>query len=174
MAIKKKKDNKLAIRPSEKKGEITNMRPMDLWSEMDRMFDSFRTDFDELFWPFANRTQPMTAIIPRRTPPMDIADRGDRYEMRLEMPGIPKDDINIEVTSNGIEVSAKHEENKEDKDKNWLRRECSSMSYYRALELPEELKTDHVDAEFKDGVLTLKLPKVKPKPEDKPKKIKIK
>jgi HSP20 family protein len=48
------------------------------------------------------------------------------------------------------------------------------MSFYRALELPEELKTDNVDAEFKDGVLTLKLPKVEPKPEYKAKKVNIK
>jgi len=174
MAIRKKKENKLAVRPSEGKGEITSMRPMDLWTEMDRMFESFRTDFDDLFWPFSQGSLPTTAMTQRRTPPMNIADMGDRYEMRLEMPGIPKDDINIEVTSNAIEISAKHEKIKEDKDKNWLRRECSSTSFYRALQIPEELKTDNINAEFKDGILTVKLPKVKPKTEEKPKKIKIK
>ena len=174
MAIRKKKENKLAVRPSETRGEITNTRPTDLWSEMDRLFDSFRTDFDDLLWPFANTTTPMTAITPRRTPPMDVADLGDHYEMRLEMPGIPKDDINIHVTSNSVEISAQYEENKEEKDKNWLRRERSCSSYYRALELPEDLKTNDVDAELEDGVLKLTLPKVEPRPEDKPKKIKIK
>ncbi len=174
MAIRKGKENKLTVRPSENKGEISSMRPHDLWSEMDRLFDSFRTDFDDLFWPFNTRTTAMTQMTQRRTPPMDVADMGDCYEMRLEMPGIPKDDINIQVTSNSIEISAKHEENKEDKDKNWLRRERSSTSFYRALELPEELKTDNVDAEFSDGILTVKLPKVEPKPEHKPKKVKIK
>ena len=174
MVIRKKKEDKLAVRPSEQQGEITGMRPFDLWSEMDRMFDNFKTSFDDLFWPWGQRVQSITALMQRRTPPMDVADMGDRYEMRLEMPGIPKDDINIEVTQNTIEISAKHEESKEDKDKNWLRRERSSMSYYRALELPEELKTDHVDAELRDGILTVKLPKVEPKPEHKPKKVHIK
>ena len=94
--------------------------------------------------------------------------------MRLEMPGIPKDDINIEVTPTSIEVSAQHDESKEDKDKNWLRRERSSIGFYRSLELPEELKTDDVNAELKDGILTIKLPKVEPKPEHKPKKVQIK
>ena len=64
--------------------------------------------------------------------------------------------------------------NQQCEDKNWLRRERSSTSFYRALELPEELKTDNVDAEFSDGILTVKLPKVEPKPEHKPKKVKIK
>ena len=48
------------------------------------------------------------------------------------------------------------------------------MSFYRALELPEELKTDNVEAELKDGVLTVNLPKVEPKPEYKAKKVQIK
>jgi len=174
MTIRKKKEDKLAVRPSESKGEITSMRPFDIWSEMDRMFENFRTDFDDLFWPWGSTTQPLYGLNERRTPPMDVADLGDHFEMHLEMPGIPKEDINIEVTENSIEVSAKHEEKKEDKNKNWLRRERSSVSFYRTLELPEELKTENVDAEFRDGVLTIKLPKVKPKPEQKPKKIKIK
>jgi len=174
MAIRKKKQDKLAVRPSEPKGEITSMRPFDLWSEMDRMFDNFRTDFDELFWPWGQRTYPGTAMTERRIPPMDVADLGDRYELHLEMPGIPKDNINIEVTQNTIEISAQYEERKENKDKNWLRRERSSNSFCRSLELPEELKTDSIDAELKEGILTLKLPKVKPRPEQKAKKIKIK
>jgi len=174
MAIRKKKENKLAVKPSENKGEITSMRPFDLWSEMDRMFDNFRTDFDELFWPWGQRNYPSTALTQRRTPPMDVADLGDRYEMHLEMPGIPKDNINIEVTQNTVEISAQYEESKEEKDKNWLRRERSSTQFYRTLELPEELKTDNIDAELKEGILILKLPKAKSKPGDKPKKIKIK
>ncbi len=174
MALRKGKNNKLAVRPSEQKGEITTRRPLDLWSDMDNMFENFRTQFDELFWPWGPRSEPLTTMTERRTPPMDVADLGDRYEMRLEMPGIPKDDINIEVTPNTIEISAQHEESTEDEDKNWLRKERRSTRFYRALELPEELKTEKVDAEFTDGVLTLKLPKVEPKPAYKPKKVQVK
>ena len=66
------------------------------------------------------------------------------------------------------------ETSEEEKNKNWLRRERSSTNFYRHLELPEELKTDSVEAEMKDGVLTIKLPKVEPKPEFKTTKVKIK
>ncbi len=172
--IKRDKENKIDVRPSEHKAEITERKPYDLWSEMDRMFDSFRTGFDDLFWPWRQGNQSVSTWTQHRTPPMDVADLGDHYEMRLEMPGIPKDDINIEVTPNTIEISAQHIGDTEEKDKNWLRRERSSMSYYRALEVPEELKIDHVDAELNNGVLTLKLPKMQPKPEQKPTKVKIK
>ena len=105
---------------------------------------------------------------------MDVADHEDHYEMRLEMPGIPKEDISIEVTSNTIEISANHEKNNEDKEKNWLRRERSHMSYYRTLEFPEEILTDKVEAEMQDGVLTVTLPKTEPNTIPQPKKIDVK
>lgn len=174
MVRRKEKEDKLAVQSSEKKGAITNMRPMDLWSEMDRMFDSFRTNFDDLFWPWGNRTPAYPAVLQNRTPPMDVVDKGDHYEMKLEMPGIPKDNVDIQVTANTVEIKADNTDKKEEKGKNWLRRECSGTSYYRALELPEELKTDNVNAELKDGVLWLSLPKMEPKPKFKPKKVKIK
>lgn len=174
MVIRKKREDNLAIRPSENKGEITSIKSLDLWSEMDRMFDNFRTSFYDLFWPWRQRSSPITAMTQIRTPSMDIANLGDRYEMHLEIPGLPKDDIKIEVTPNTVEISAQHDESKEEKDKNWLKREMSSINFYRALELLEELKTDNVDAELKEGILTLTLLKVKPKPKQIAKKVKIK
>jgi HSP20 family protein len=167
MVIRKNKKNKLAVRDKDKKTDIATRRPYDLWTDMDRLFDSFKSNFDDLFW------NPTTALA-ERTPPMDIADLGDKYEMHVEMPGIPKDNINIEVTSNNIEISAEHKEQKDDKGKDWIRRERSSTSFYRCLEVPEELKTDKVDAELRDGILRLTLPKLEPKEKQKSKKIKIK
>jgi HSP20 family protein len=172
MAIRKDKKNKLSVRPQEK-GEITTNRPYDLWTDIDQLFDNFRSDFDDLFWPLGHRGQ-MNTMIQKRTPPMDIADMGDHYEMKLEIPGIPKDKIDIKVSPNTIEVKAEYDENKEEKGKNWLRRECSSMNFYRALEVPEELQTENVEAELEDGILKINLPKVEPKLEYKAKKVKIK
>ncbi|PNX49755.1 MAG: hypothetical protein BV457_00540 [Thermoplasmata archaeon M9B1D] len=173
MALRKEKKNKLAIKPTKKLGDITVRRPYDLWADMDRMFDDFRTQFNDLLLPWSQRDELTTYAIDR-TPLMDIADLGDKYEMRVEMPGIPKEDIEIEVTPTSIEICAEHEDGKEDKDKNWLRRERNSMSYYRSLELPEQIKSDNVDAEFRDGILTVMLPKVEPKPKHKASKVKIK
>ena len=170
MAIRKDKKDKMIVRPDEK-GQITTRRPFDLWSDMDRLFDSFKSNFDDIFWPWEQRSGPFAITTQNRTPPMD---HGDRYEVRLEMPGIPKDNVDIQVTPSGFEIKAECGDTKEEKGKNWLRRECSGMSFYRSLELPEELKTDDVDAELKDGVLTLTLPKSEPKPEYKAKKVHIK
>lgn len=172
MAIKKEKKDKIAVRPKDM-GQMTLRRPLSVWADMDHLFDVFRSDLDDLFWPWVQERRPVVPMIPRRTPPMNIADMGNHYEMKLEMPGIDKGDINIEVTPKGIEINAEKRETKEEKDANWLRRECTGMSYHRVLELPEELKTDDVDAELQDGVLTVTLPKLEPKPEDKPKKVRV-
>ena len=172
MSIRKEKKNALYIR-SKNNRKITEKRPFDLWTDFDRMFDNFRIDFTNLFWPWSQGNE-LTTMIPTKTPPMNLADLGDIYEMHVEMPGIPKENINIEVTPNNVEISGQHEESKEDKRKNWLRRECSSMRYYRSLDFPEEVKSNDVDAEMKKGILTIMLPKVKPRPEQKSKKVTIK
>ncbi len=171
MVLRKDKEDKLAVRPKE--GEITSLRPFDLWTEMDRVFDDFRSGFYDLLWPFGSR-RAVSAFPETRMPLMDVADLGDKFELRAEMPGMPKENINIEVTPTGIEISAKHEEGKEDKGKNWLRRERSSMSFFRSLELPEEIKSEDVEAEMTDGVLKVTLPKLESRPVAKSKKIAVK
>ena len=168
------KRNKITVGPSEEERKLGGVRPGSLWSEMDRMFDEFKSGFDDLLWPWKHHRKYAVPMVQKRTPPLDVADQGDRYEMNVEMPGIPKDEVNIEVTPTTIEISAEHEESNEDTDKNWLRRECHCMSFYRALEFPENVRPDDVDAEFKDGILRISLPKSEPKPEHKPRKVKVK
>lgn len=172
MSLRKEKKNKIIEHPSTQ-GQITNTRPYDIWSEFDHLFDTFRSNFDDLFYPFGHqgRFLPSTQ---QRIPPMNLADLGDRYEMKVELPGVAKEDVNIEVTTNGIEIKAQHCETSENETENWLRKECSATSFYRSLELPEELKTDNVQAELKDGILSISLPKMQPKPESKAKKVSIK
>ena len=172
MVMRRKKENKIDIHPVERSRIFPPIRPLDLWTEMDRLFDEFRASFDDLLWPLRS-TDEETSLY-KRTPLVDVADLADKYEVRMELPGVPKDDVNIEVNPAGIEISVDHREDREDRGKHWLRRERSSMNFYRNLEFPEEIKTDEVDAELKDGVLTVRLPKVEPTPKRKTKKVKIK
>jgi HSP20 family protein len=166
-----KKKKKLSVKPKKKeKMEIKERRPYEITTDLDRIFDSFRSNLDDLFWsPYRGLT-----LSEFRTPSTDIIDHGDKFEVCAEMPGIPKENINIEVTPKNIEISADYEESEEEEKKNWLRRERSSMSYYRNFDLPEEIKSDKVDAELKEGVLTVKLPKVEPKTKGESKTVKVK
>ena len=173
MALIKGKKDKLAIRPTEgKQGELAPQRPYDLWTDMDQLFDQFRTNFNDLFW--RPNTSLFNTFDDLRTPMMDVADLGNKYDMRIEIPGVQKEDINIDVSPTGIEISARHETEEDEKNKNWLRRERSSTSFYRSVEFPDKVKPDTVDAEFKNGVLNISIPKAEPKPEVKSTKVKVK
>jgi HSP20 family protein len=159
MPLKKEKKGKLAVIPK-KKTEVISQRPFELWSDMDPLFNRFRTNL---------------MMMPEyQAPLMDIVDLGDKYEMHVEMPGIKKEDISIEVTPTMVEISAEYEEESEDKGKNWLRQERSSMDFYRSFQVPENVKTGKVEAELKDGILRLSLPKAEPKPKYETTKVKIK
>jgi len=170
MEPKKGKKEKLAIIPKKRKAIVTRS-PWDFWMNIDRPFEHLRQDFNEFFWPPETN---LLTLPDYRTPVMDVIDHGDKYEMHIEMPGIKKDEINIEVTPNAVEICAAHKETKEQKGKNWLRQERSDMDFYRYLEVPEQVKTGRVEAELKDGVLNLSLPKAEPKAKYESTKVKIK
>ena len=169
MEPRKRKKEKLAIIPKRRKRLMTR-GPRDFWVDFERPFDSFRRNLEEFWPPEAN----LMTLPDYRTPVMDVVDLGDKYEMHIEMPGIKKEDVTIDVTPTAVEICAEHKETKEDKGKNWLRQERSDIDFYRYLELPEELKTGKVEAELKDGVLILSLPKAEPKKRFESTKVKIK
>jgi HSP20 family protein len=172
MAVQKKKKEKLAAKPTvRKKGELIERRPFNYMMDMDRLFNQFRSNFEDLL--LNPRTNLLNLSEEIRTPSMDVVDLGDKFQLTVEMPGISKEDINIEVTPNDVEISAEKKTEEEVKRKNWLQRERSSTSFYRYLELPEALKTNDIDAQFKDGILTLTLPKVEPKPSHESKKVRV-
>jgi HSP20 family protein len=150
--------------------ESTLANPMAVMSDMDRIFDDFRSEWENLFLPSKNFVSDLT-----RQPLVDLADNGTEYIVKAEVPGLNKEDMTIEVTENGIEISGETnaEEKEEDKSKGYIRRERRYTSFYRSLPLPESILTEKVDAELKDGVLTVKLPKAAP-PEKKTKKVKVK
>ena len=165
----RRRDRKEGLVPKDYWGS-TWSNPMSLMADMDRLFEDFKTDWENAF------------LVPRafatdliRQPLVDLADNGKEYLVKAELPGIEKEDLNIEITENGIEISGeiKSEQKEEDKSKGFLKRERRYASFYRSLPLPEAVLTDKAEAELKDGVLTVKLPKVAP-PEKKTKKVQVK
>lgn len=144
--------------------------PLSILDEMDRLFDDFRSGFEN-FWitPGGWATETL------RAPAVDLIDEGDKYRLHAEMPGIKKDDVNVEVTDNAIEISAetKEEKKEEDSKEGYIRRERRFSKFYRRVPLPEAVDTESTDAELKDGVLTIRIPKMAV-PEKKTKKIGVK
>ncbi len=90
----------------------------------------------------------------------DIVDEGDAYRLETELPGFDREDIKVDLDGETLTVTAEHsEEKKEERKKDkYLRSERTFSSYSRSFNVAN-VKTDEIDAEYKDGVLTLRLPK---------------
>ena len=87
------------------------------------------------------------------------------------MLGLKKNEINLNVTDNSIEVTGEHKE--EEKKKNFLRKERHNTSYYQTIPLSEKVIPGKVKAKLTDGVLDVTLPKSKPTPTQKKKAVKV-
>ena len=103
-------------------------------------------------------------------PPVDIYENGDNLVLKAELPGINPDDVEIRVEDNTLYLKGERKSEKEVKEQNYHRVERSYGTFARSFSLPNSVDADKVAANYKDGVLTLTMPK---KEEAKPKTIKI-
>jgi HSP20 family protein len=92
--------------------------------------------------------------------PLDMIDIGPSLVIQANLPGVRSDEINITITGNTVNLKGTLQERNEFKDANYLRRERRMVSFTRSLALPIPVDAEHGEAKFKDGVLTLTLPKV--------------
>lgn len=104
-------------------------------------------------------------------PAVDIAENSDSYIIKVELPGMSKDDVKISLEKNTLTIRGEKKHEEEKKDHNYHRTERSYGMFERSFTIPGSIKADSVDAHYKDGVLTLTLPKAD---EAKPTMIKVK
>jgi len=133
------------------------------WTELDRVFDNFRRDFERTLW-FPAMSIPSFSV---SSLSCDVTDEGDRYVITTEMPGVSKQDVKLNVSDNTIEISAEHKEEEEEKKKNYVRKERKSVSYHRTLPLPEKVDSSKATAKLNNGILTVEISKVNPTPKPK-------
>ena len=92
------------------------------------------------------------------SPQIETFRRGDKIVVRADLPGVDKDDVDVNVENGVLTISGERSAENEDQGDGWYRTERSYGSFYRALPLPEGVDADHCDASFKDGVLEITLP----------------
>lgn len=130
------------------------------------MFDAFRQDMERMMtrpWSFPGWEMPSPfEARDMRIALYDLVDKGDRYELSLEVPGIEKEKIDVKATRYSVEVSGKHSEKTEEKGKRYLYTERLYRSFYRNVPVPEEIVTSKVTAKVENGILKLELPKKNP------------
>ena len=103
-------------------------------------------------------------------PPVDIYEDGDNLVLKAELPGINPDEVEIRVENNTLYLKGERKFEKEVKEQSYHRVERTYGTFTRSFSLPNSVDPDKVVASYKDGVLTLTMPK---KEEAKPKTIKI-
>ncbi|WP_343485747.1 Hsp20/alpha crystallin family protein [Allomuricauda sp. d1] len=92
-------------------------------------------------------------------PAVNIKENEKDFKLELAIPGFKKDDFNVEVDNNVLTISSELKSEDETKEENYTRREFSYSSFKRAFTLPETVDEDNINANYEDGILTLKLPK---------------
>ena len=104
-------------------------------------------------------------------PALDVAEKDNSFEIRMDIPGVDSKDLDVEVHGNTVTISGSRKEEKEEKGKTFHRIERSSGSFSRTVTLPCGVSEKEVAAEYTNGVLCVVLPKSE---EARPKKISIK
>jgi len=133
-----------------------NAQPIDLFQhDMNRLFDEF---FGRSFWPapFEGFGESAGSF----TPSVDIVETDKDIQVSAELPGMTEKDIEVSLSGDLLIISGEKKEEREEKDKNYHRIERSYGSFRRSVTLPAEVNGDKVTAGFKEGVLTIALPKV--------------
>ena len=125
-----------------------------------RLNESVPSVFDDFFKPwtdlFDNGGWNMR---PMNIPAVNITEHPNEYLLSLAAPGMKKEDFKIDVDGNILTISSEKEENKEDKNKKFTRKEYSYSSFSRCFSLPEEIKQEKINAKYEDGVLKISLPR---------------
>src|SRR5437879_7532545 len=90
--------------------------------DMDRWFDTFRRSFEERFWggPLARWTDSDLRV---REPLVDLIDKGSEFVVRAELPGVAKEDVDLTVTADGIEIRAEPNHTREEKEQTYKYRD---------------------------------------------------
>jgi HSP20 family protein len=122
-----------------------------LQGDMNRLFDTF----------FQGRGAGATSNGGGRRwiPPMDLAEMDEEFVLRADLPGLDKDDLEIEVKDRVLTISGEREAEHEDRRKGFHRVERSFGRFSRSLDLPDGIEASAVTAEFDRGVLEVRIPK---------------
>jgi HSP20 family protein len=104
-------------------------------------------------------------------PTIDVSETDNEVDVKMDLPGMKAEEIDIQVHNNVLTIKGERNEDKEEKDRTFHRIERRSGSFARSIALPSVVDENKVDANYKDGVLKIRMPKTK---EAKARKIAVK
>ena len=121
------------------------------------------------FTPFERLSTLMEDMFPASTmlktvwnPAVDIKETDTQYTFQAELPGLNREDLDVEFVGDTLVIRGTREETKEEKGEGFIRRERQSGSFYRSFRIDTPINQDEINAEYKDGLLTVTVPKAEP------------
>lgn len=141
----------LTRRPAKSHDELSRLQ-----NEVNRMFDGFFTSPAVGFWP-AVTNRPTVAF-----PKLDVSENDAAILVSAELPGVSQDQIDVEIHADTLRISGEKKDERVVDQHNFHSVERSFGRFDRVVNLPVEVDSKQAEATFKDGVLTISLPKVKP------------
>ncbi len=139
--------------------------PYDIVREIQEEIDSIFRDFMKgpRIWSYHEPGESIAISETWREPFADIFDRGDRFVITVELPGVRKEDIKLRVTKDAVYIEAQIRREKELEEEGAIRIERYYSGYRRVIRLPEEVIPEKAKARYNNGVLEIELPKKNPR-----------
>jgi HSP20 family protein len=135
------------------------------------VFDPFRIMREMMrFDPFAELEAPLSAQPGFFLPAIDVKETNEAFQFKADLPGVKEQDVEISVTGNRLTLSGQRQEERREENERQHVIETTYGSFSRSFTLPEGIDGDHIQAQMKDGVLTVTVPK---RPEVQPRRITI-
>ena len=106
-------------------------------------------------------------------PKVNIKETADAYFVEMAVPGLKKSDFQIDLENQLLSISTEVEEKSEEKEENYTRREFGYSSFKRSFTLPETVDEEKIKADYKEGILSIHLPKKEEAKQKPPRNIKI-
>lgn len=131
---------------------------LSLQRQINRAFDSFFNDF-----PMGRGERGSLGMMGPRTmrfePQLDLVETAQAFKITADVPGMTEDDIEITVSDNSLAISGERSEETEKEGESYYHRERNYGMFRRRIPLPESIERDDISATFKNGVLTIEVPK---------------
>ena len=145
------------------------LTPWSPFRELEEMERHFGEVFGRSMLPSILRRLPLEQVA--WAPAIDVFEKGDKFVVKAEVPGMKEDDIHVSVEGDMLTIRGEKKTESEIKEEDYYRSEHSYGSFFRSVALPSTIDASKIEAEYENGVLEVTLPK---KPEVKPKKVAVK
>ncbi len=159
------KERKVEVRKDESPTQPSR-RSRDYISEMDRLLDDFRNRFETTLFPFVDpwmmAGRSALGMPQVRHAYTDLVDAGKEYRVMVEVPGIPKEKLDVTVTGRDIKIEGESQVESKQDEEGYVRRERAFSKVQTSLSFPEEVLPDTAEAAVNNGILEVRVEKKMP------------